>query len=196
MPTWCEIVYIYYQVQSQDIQWTIKSLWWLCLDLELTPTEIYDVTWNPRIPKNRPIFDGTEPLHEEARKRVRMFMAKRALNIDGVLLFSQSIRISESSIVLPLEIPLTLDSLSFLTHGCCEATSVSLCGYWVWALKQWEMTSLLCARYLPANQGFILNRKSGSTTRSTFVRKYRRGGKTIRISVQFARSKSTPNCQH
>ena len=23
--------------------------WWLCPDLELTPTEIYDVTWNPRI---------------------------------------------------------------------------------------------------------------------------------------------------
>ena len=31
------------------MQWKIISLQWLCTDLELTPREIYDVTWNPRI---------------------------------------------------------------------------------------------------------------------------------------------------
>ena len=33
----------------QHIQWTFNSLPWRCLDLELTPTNIHDVTWNPRI---------------------------------------------------------------------------------------------------------------------------------------------------
>ena len=30
---------------------TVKffSVWWQCIDLKLTPSEIYDVTWNPRI---------------------------------------------------------------------------------------------------------------------------------------------------
>ena len=31
------------------VPWTFNLIWWQCLDLELTPTEIYDVTWNPRI---------------------------------------------------------------------------------------------------------------------------------------------------
>jgi hypothetical protein len=44
-----EIAYICHQTQGQHIQWTINSLWWLCLHLELTPRQIYDVIWNPRI---------------------------------------------------------------------------------------------------------------------------------------------------
>ena len=56
----------------------------------------------------------------------------------------------------------------FLTHGCCEATSVREflwllecggCG----AVKQWKMTSLLCAHCLAANRAFQ-NRKSGYST--------------------------------
>jgi hypothetical protein len=46
---WYEIACICRQTQGQHIQWTINSLWWLCLDLELTPRQIYDVIWNPRI---------------------------------------------------------------------------------------------------------------------------------------------------
>jgi hypothetical protein len=46
---WYEIACICHQTQGQHIQWTINSLWWLCLDLELTPRQIYDVIWNPRI---------------------------------------------------------------------------------------------------------------------------------------------------
>jgi hypothetical protein len=48
---WYEITCICHQAQGQHIQWTINSLWWLCLDLELTPRQIYDVIWNPRIQK-------------------------------------------------------------------------------------------------------------------------------------------------
>ena len=32
---------------------TFNSLRWLCLQFELTPTQIYDVTWNPRILVNK-----------------------------------------------------------------------------------------------------------------------------------------------
>jgi hypothetical protein len=46
---WYEIACICHQTQGQHIQWTINSLWWLCLDLELTPRQIYDVIWNPRM---------------------------------------------------------------------------------------------------------------------------------------------------
>jgi hypothetical protein len=46
---WYEIARISHQTQGQHIQWTINSLWWMCLDLELTPRQIYDVIWNPRI---------------------------------------------------------------------------------------------------------------------------------------------------
>ena len=38
-----------HQTQGQHIPWTFNLIWWLRLDLELTPTEIYYVTWNPRI---------------------------------------------------------------------------------------------------------------------------------------------------
>ena len=61
----------------------------------------------------------------------------------------------------------------FLTHGCCFATSVSLCGYLsvgrgeCGAVKQWKMTSVLCAHCLPANRTFQ-NRKSGRRTLSFF----------------------------
>jgi hypothetical protein len=46
---WYEIACICHQAQGQHIQWTINSLWWLCLDLQLTPSQIYDVIWNPII---------------------------------------------------------------------------------------------------------------------------------------------------
>jgi hypothetical protein len=46
---WYEIACICHQAQGQHIQWTINSLWWLCLELELTSRQIYDVIWNPRI---------------------------------------------------------------------------------------------------------------------------------------------------
>ena len=44
-----EIAHICCQTQGQHIQWNFFSVWWQCIDLELTPSEIYDVTWNPRI---------------------------------------------------------------------------------------------------------------------------------------------------
>ena len=46
---WQEIARIYYETRGQHIQWTFNSLPWRSLDLELTPSEIYDVIWNPRI---------------------------------------------------------------------------------------------------------------------------------------------------
>ncbi len=46
---WQEIARICYETRGKHIQWTFNSLPWRYLDLELTPTEIYDVTWNPRI---------------------------------------------------------------------------------------------------------------------------------------------------
>ena len=51
---WCYMLHwreqmICYETRGQHIQWTFNSLPWRYLDLELTPTEIYDFTWNPRI---------------------------------------------------------------------------------------------------------------------------------------------------
>jgi hypothetical protein len=44
-----------HQRQGQHIQWTINSLWWLCLDLESPPPrQSYDVVWNPRMRKVKP----------------------------------------------------------------------------------------------------------------------------------------------
>jgi hypothetical protein len=37
-----------HKANTYSEQWA-NSLWWLCLDLELTPRQIYDVIWNPRI---------------------------------------------------------------------------------------------------------------------------------------------------
>ena len=36
-----EIAHICCQTQGQPIQWKIFSVWWQCIDLELTPSEIY-----------------------------------------------------------------------------------------------------------------------------------------------------------
>ena len=44
-----EIAHICWQTRVQHMQWKIIFLRWLCNDLELIPSEIYDVTWNPRI---------------------------------------------------------------------------------------------------------------------------------------------------
>ena len=41
---WYEIVRFCYQTQGQHIPWTFNLIHWLCLDLELTPSQIYDVT--------------------------------------------------------------------------------------------------------------------------------------------------------
>ena len=40
------------------IPWTFSLIWWLCPDLELTPTEIYDVTWNPKITNVLRVYDS------------------------------------------------------------------------------------------------------------------------------------------
>ena len=47
MSKWYEIARFCYQTQGLHVLWTFNSLWWMCLDWELTPAEIYDVTWNP-----------------------------------------------------------------------------------------------------------------------------------------------------
>ena len=44
-----EITHICWQKQGQHIQWKFFSVWWQCIDLQLTPSEICDVTWNQRI---------------------------------------------------------------------------------------------------------------------------------------------------
>jgi hypothetical protein len=84
----------------------------------------------------------------------------------------------------------------FLTHGCCEATSVREflwllecggCG----AVKQWKMTSLLCAHCLAANRAFQ-NRKSGYSTRSFFWFGKRSTTNGKIHTVPFA--KTTANC--
>jgi hypothetical protein len=52
--------------------------------------------------------------------------------------------------------------IAFLTHGCCKATLVSLCGYLSVGqlIKQWQMTSMLGAHSLLVNRTFQ-NLKSG-----------------------------------
>ena len=48
---WFKIAHSLYEAQGRHTQWTFNSLRWLCLQFELTPTQIYDVTLNPRIAK-------------------------------------------------------------------------------------------------------------------------------------------------
>ena len=53
--------------------------------------------------------------------------------------------------------------IAFLTHGCCKAISVSICGYLSMGQLNNEMTSLLPARSLAKNRAFQ-NQKSGWST--------------------------------
>ena len=52
-----EIAHICCKRQGQHIQWKFFSAWWQCIDLELTPSVIYDATWNPRIGRFRIYFN-------------------------------------------------------------------------------------------------------------------------------------------
>ena len=58
MSKWYEIARFCYQIQGQHIPWTFSLIWWLCLDLELTLTEIYDITWNPKITNVLRVYDS------------------------------------------------------------------------------------------------------------------------------------------
>jgi hypothetical protein len=87
---WYEIACIFHQTQGQHIQWTISSLGWLCLDLELTPRQIYDVIWNPRIGWQFPTFRDwvrvpkyCDNQHKVVRKSTLIFTKYQRLMLIG-----------------------------------------------------------------------------------------------------------------